>query len=154
MDNQANASANKPATRAQSMLPGEAASGEARITESSEKPASREKKQENLALMFNAMRTTAAHIKTTSASKLNENLAAMADTPPVIASPSGPPDTGLQVDTPGTIISSNPSSETLAKEAGAPIIKKKRKSTRFEEKYHIQIKFTDKYSETAPQTPA
>jgi hypothetical protein len=78
--------------------------------------------------MYNAMRTTAAHMKGSSAGKLKENLASLGDLGLETASQSsGPPETGLQIGTPQTVGSSQPSSEVAGKENG-PAIKKKKKS--------------------------
>jgi len=128
VDDQPATNVNKSGTRAQSLAPSNEPTLEYR-QETGEKPTKKEKKHENFMLMLNAMNTTAAYMKKSSAGKLSENLAATEETPPGVSSPSSNPlETGIQVDTPETISSSQLSSELITKE-GAPPVKKKRKKT-------------------------
>jgi len=126
----------KADTRAQSAAAAEIAGGEPE-GESGQKAKKQEKKQENLALMYNAMRTTAAHMQTSSTTKLSENLMGLGDTPfdTTVSPSSGLVDSGMPVETPGTIASSQPSADAQVKES-APVVKKKKKKG------------------TLPQTPA
>jgi hypothetical protein len=118
----------KGETRAQPTAPGGMVGDESEVNSTQKQP-KRERKQENLALMYNAMRTTAAYMKGSYSSKLNETLIGLSETPLEPNSPSsGPPESSMPVDTPGTIASSQATGEIQAKEPAPLIVKKKKRS--------------------------